>query len=309
MYQGIKNLMEEVYRNFPFDLIHAHEVLPDGHAGAILKRQFNCPLVLTLHGSSDIYKASQLSKLHKRKVAETLNEADVVIAVSSQLSKIVEKEYSSRSKMLVINNGFSPNRIYRGYLPASSTMATLLTVGSLVERKGHRYLLLALAELVKNHSNIKLLIIGDGPKRVELERLIDKLSLQEHVDLLGFIPPERLAEFYAASDIFVLPSWQEAFGIVYLEAMANGKPVIGCQGEGIEDFVEHKKTGCLVKPKDVDSLVEALDYLLSHPKEAKAMGERARETALQYTWERNAERTIEVYKEVLSGKCVASSDT
>jgi len=85
--------------------------------------------------------------------------------------------------------------------------------------------------------------------------------------------------------------------------MAHGKPVIGCQGEGIEDFVEHGKTGLLVKPRDVDSLVGALNFLLSHPDEAKAMGERARKLALEnYTWEKNAEKTIEVYKEALNAK-------
>jgi glycosyltransferase involved in cell wall biosynthesis len=82
--------------------------------------------------------------------------------------------------------------------------------------------------------------------------------------------------------------------------MACSKPVVGCKGEGLEDFVEHGVTGVLVEPKSVDSLVEALDFLLSHPDEAKAMGKRAREVVLaNYTWEKNAEKTIEVYHEVL----------
>jgi len=104
-------------------------------------------------------------------------------------------------------------------------------------------------------------------------------------------------------DIFSLLSWREGFGVVYLEAMAHGKPVIGCQGEGIEDVIAHGKNGLLVKPRDIDSLVEALDFLLSHPEEAKAMGERARKLVLEnYTWEKNAEKTIKVYKEVLNGE-------
>jgi glycosyltransferase involved in cell wall biosynthesis len=83
--------------------------------------------------------------------------------------------------------------------------------------------------------------------------------------------------------------------------MANGKPVIGCKGEGIEDFVEDKKTGLLVQPKNVDSLVEAIDYLLSNPDKAKEIGERARKLVLDnYTWEKNAEKTIKVYQEVLN---------
>jgi len=82
--------------------------------------------------------------------------------------------------------------------------------------------------------------------------------------------------------------------------MAHGKPVIACRGEGIEDVITDGEAGLLVKPKDVESLVEALDFLLSHPEEAQAMGERARTLVLEnYTWEKNAEKTIKVYEEVL----------
>ncbi len=299
MYRGIRNLVTELYRSFPFDLIHAHEVLPDGYAGLLLSKQFNCPLVVTLHGSPDIYKAAQLSTGRRRKVLQTLKGAGIIIAVSSRLKKVTEEWYSCGSKIRVVNNGFSPSKVGQRRPPLSSKTISLLTVSNLVERKGHRYVLLALSQLVKKYREIKLLIVGDGPERSKLTKLINRLDLQSQVDLLGFVTGEKLAELYALCDVFLLPSWEEAFGIVYLEAMANGKPVIGCLGEGIEDFVEHKKTGWLVKPRDVDSLVEALDYLLSNPEEARAIGERARQVALQYTWERNAERTIEVYKELL----------
>jgi teichuronic acid biosynthesis glycosyltransferase TuaC len=105
----------------------------------------------------------------------------------------------------------------------------------------------------------------------------------------------------AACDIFTLPSWNEGFGIVYLEAMACGKPVIGCQGEGIEDFVEHGRTGLLAKPKDVDSLFEALEFLISRPHEAEAMGVQARKLVFEnYTWAKNAEKIIKLYEEVIN---------
>jgi glycosyltransferase involved in cell wall biosynthesis len=121
------------------------------------------------------------------------------------------------------------------------------------------------------------------------------------VEFLGQLSHKKVMEYMAVTDIFSLPSWNEAFGVVYIEAMAQGKPVIGCQGEGIEDFVEDGKTGLLAKPKDVDSLVKALDFLLSHPTEAQEIGKRAGDLVLKhYTWEKNAEKTIEVYQEVLN---------
>jgi teichuronic acid biosynthesis glycosyltransferase TuaC len=107
-------------------------------------------------------------------------------------------------------------------------------------------------------------------------------------------------KYISKADIFSLPSLNEAFGVVYIEAMACGKPVIGCKGEGIEDFVDDKITGLLVKPKDVDSLAKALDFLLSNPDEAKAIGERARKLVMKnYTWAKNAEKTISLYQGVL----------
>ncbi len=105
----------------------------------------------------------------------------------------------------------------------------------------------------------------------------------------------------AIADIFSLPSWNEAFGVVYVEVMAQGKAVIGCQGEGIEDFVENGKAGLLVKPRDIDSLAKAIDFLLSYPKKAEKIGKRARKMVLKnYTWEKNAEKMIEIYKKVLN---------
>ena len=107
----------------------------------------------------------------------------------------------------------------------------------------------------------------------------------------------------ALCDMFCLPSWEEGFGVVYLEAMAHGKPVIACRGEGIEDVVTDGETGLLVKPRDVDSLAEAIRFLLDHSDKAKTIGEQARSLVLEnYTWEKNAERTLRVYKEVLGEK-------
>ena len=106
---------------------------------------------------------------------------------------------------------------------------------------------------------------------------------------------------YRKSDIFTMPSFHETFGLVYVEAISQGLPIIYTKGEEIEDFVEHNKTGLLVKPKDVDSLVKAMDYLLTNSDEARAMGKRARKLVLEnYTWKKNAEKTIEVHREVLN---------
>jgi len=102
---------------------------------------------------------------------------------------------------------------------------------------------------------------------------------------------EKLLKMYRKANVFIMPSFHETFGLVYSEATANGKAVIECTGEGIEDFVEDGKTGILVEQKDVDILVRAMDCLLGHPDKTKTIGERARKLVMEnYTWEKMPRR-------------------
>jgi len=303
MYRGIRKLVEGVHQRFLFDLIHAHAALPAGYAGALIAQRFRVPLVVTIHGH-DLQHAVHRSVRCQRALAFALNHASRVIVVSHKLKRLAEQYFGCPDKLVVIPNGVDPAKVVvrNPKIPRERTgVLTLLSVSNLIHTKGIDLNLIALERLRKKYPRLRYTVIGGGPLETKLRRMAYSLGLSDCVNFLGRQPYQRVIEHMADCDIFVLPSWNEGFGVVYLEAMANGKPVIGCQGEGIEDFVENSKTGLLVKPRDVDSLVEALDFLLSHPEEAKAMGEQARKVVLEnYTWEKNAERTVQVYNEVLS---------
>ncbi len=302
MYRGIKKLVEGIHKWFPFELIHAHVALPDGYAGALLARELKLPLVVTIHGQ-DLQHTVYRGVRCRRALSFALNRASRVIVVSRKLERLAEEYFGCCNKLIVIPNGVDPQKISvpnPGDLPGRARSPILLSVSNLVHTKGIDLNLVAVQRLRKRYPALCYRVIGDGPLKTKLQQMAASLKLGDYVEFLGYQPHSRVMEYMAECDIFALPSWREGFGVVYLEAMAHGKPVIGCQGEGIEDFVEHGKTGMLVKPRDVDSLVEALDFLLSHPEEAKAMGERARKVVLEnYTWEKNAQKTIEVYREVL----------
>jgi len=300
MYRGIKKLVEGICQVFSFDLIHAHVALPDGYAAMLLANKLAKPFIVTIHGADAYVTASRNRRCHEG-VSKVVEAAARVIVVSERLKQVLETKLGEiKSNMTVIYNGVSLSKAYPGQVSKSDSSKILLSLGYLIERKGHRYVLEAMAQLLPRYPELRYLIAGSGPLRRDLEALTRKLGIQSNVQFLGFVPNKEVPRLLNLCDIFVLPSWNEAFGVVYLEAMLNGKPVIGCQGEGPEDFVEHGKTGLLVKPRDVDSLVEALDFLLSHPDEAKAIGQRAREVVLaNYTWEKNAEKTIKIYREVL----------
>lgn len=303
LYTGIKNLIEEIYREFPFDLIHAHVALPDGYAATKLKQKYGKPVIVTIHGQ-DLQITLYRSKGSKNALIHVFKEADRIVTVSGKLRKIAEKSLGYAEKIITIGNGIAVDKLAsaersKGFR-SSNSYKTLLSVSNLIPQKGIEFNLRAFAKIASKYPDLKYTIIGDGPEKARLETLASNLGITNRVEFLGRLPHTEVLAYMAKAEVFSLPSWNEAFGVVYIEAMAFGKPVIGCRGEGLEDFVEHGKTGMLVKPRDVDSLVEALDFLLSHPDEAKAMGERARRLVLEnYTWEKNAEKTIEVYKEVL----------
>lgn len=303
MYRGIRRLVEGIHQRFSFDLIHAHAALPAGYAGASLAQELGVPLIVTIHGH-DLQHAVHCGIRCRHALAFVLDHASRIIVVSRKLRRLAEEYFGHHGKLVVIHNGVDPTEIIvrdQKDLPTRTGAITLLSVSNLIHTKGLDLNLLAVERLRKRYPMLRYKVIGEGPLEARLRRMADSLGLNDCVEFLGRQPHQRVMEHMANCDIFVLPSWNEGFGVVYLEAMAHGKPVVGCQGEGVEDFVEHGKTGMLVKPRDVESLVEALDFLLSHPEEAKAMGERARKVVLEnYTWEKNAEKTVRVYSEVLS---------
>jgi len=207
------------------------------------------------------------------------------------------------NKIIVISNGVNLNEIYKeesNFVEKHKNKKIMLSVSHLINIKGIDLNLKVLARLKEKYPNLIYLIIGDGPERKNLEKLVQNLKLQDKVEFLGQLPHNEVMEYMSICDIFSLPSWNEAFGVVYIEVMANAKPVIACRGEGIDGIIKHKETGLLVKPKDINSLVEAIDYLLSNAKRRKKIGEAARKLVLEnYTWEKIVRKIIRIYKEVL----------
>ncbi|MDP4161166.1 MAG: glycosyltransferase family 4 protein, partial [Bacillota bacterium] len=117
-----------------------------------------------------------------------------------------------------------------------------------------------------------------------------------HVEFLGSLPHHDAMREMAECDVFVLPSWKEAFGIVYLEAMAHGKPIIGTLGEGISEIFAQEDVGIAVPPKDVSALTKGIRELFRHQDKAREMGARGKDLVYRkFTWRYNAQQTHEVY--------------
>ena len=184
----------------------------------------------------------------------------------------------------------------------------VLTVGRLIERKGHAVLIEAMAQLAEKRDAVVLTIIGEGQERLRLETLIDDLGLTDRVRLMGRVSDEELERAYACCDLFVLPSVvdsagdTEGLGMVLLEAMRYEKPVIASDLGGMTDIVEDEETGLLVPPSNPKSLAEAIERLIDDPNLGARLGREGRRTnAGRFAWERVVTAYLRLYAGDLQG--------
>ncbi len=170
----------------------------------------------------------------------------------------------------------------------------LLSVGRLIPRKGQHLVIHALPRLIQEHPNIVYWVVGRGPQRPHLEALAKRLGIERHVRFFEDVTDVELPRFYAACDLFVLPTSQvggsvEGYGLVFLEAAACGKPAVAGRSGGVPEAVIDGQTGILVDPSHPDALAAALGDLLQHPEQLQALGAAARKRAEKMSFQRTLE--------------------
>jgi len=288
----------------PFDLLQAHSSWPVGLASPAVAHALNRPFVVTLHIQDEprLYASRKGLTLYR----QMIEEASAVIAVGSGLERFAKERgmSSEHGRLRVIPNGVDLAAVREVLGEASGKQngwGNIISVANLWRIKGIDLNLKALAHLgkvgIRWHTYT---IVGDGPERTRLEKLTKDLGIANRVRFTGRLPHREALREVAKADIFSLPSWQEAFGVVYLEAMACGKAVIGCYGQGAEDIVRHGKDGLLVKPENVDDLASAIKQLVESSEYASKLGESAKSRVQEFTWEYNAAQYKDLYEEIHS---------
>lgn len=234
------------------------------------------------------------------------NDTDFLTYISEYTHTKIAKALSSRAKanMRRIVPGvdvteFSPANLEAGQaLRLSlgwSDRPVIVCVSRLMARKGQDELIRALPEIQKTAKAASLIVVGDGPYRKELERLVSKFELAEFVHFTGKVNQKELAHWYAAGDVFAMPcrtrmgGWDvEGLGIVFLEGSATGLPVLVGDSGGAIDAVIDGETGYLVDGRDTTKIAERITYLLTHPEVAKAMGEAGRRWVTnEWSWDKS----------------------
>jgi glycosyltransferase involved in cell wall biosynthesis len=209
-----------------------------------------------------------------------------IICVSNAVKDFVVKyEGINKQKICVIYNGVAwifdesdEYRANRGELGFADTDIVVISVGSLVENKGHRVLLDAVELLLRRRKNIKLIIAGDGPLRKDLEQYVSRRKLAESVFLAG--PVRDVRKLLASGDIFVLPTIRrEGLGLAIVEAMSQALPVVASELGGVSEAVKDGKSGFVVRPNDAGSLKQALERLIVSKRLRRAMGTEGKKIA------------------------------
>jgi phosphatidyl-myo-inositol alpha-mannosyltransferase len=201
----------------------------------------------------------------------------------------------------IVPNGIDTSRFHPDHPGVAdlrtSGMKTLLFVGRMEQRKGFGILLEAYAQLRRRRSDLRLVAVGDGPQRERYERQVDSFGIPD-VLFSGRISNEMLPRYYTSADVFCSPATGgESFGIVLLEAMASGVPVLASAIPGFTAVIDGGKDGLLVPPNQPRVLAQAIDTLLQDEALCRAMSANGLRTAQQYDWHRVADSILDVYDE------------
>lgn len=302
----------DVFTPDPFDLIHAHWVLPNAAPAALAARLRGLPLVVSLHGS-DVFLAEQAAPLSLA-AAGALRAAAGITACSGDLRDRALRLGANLNCFDVIPYGvdastFRPDPeagpLVRAKLGLPLDTPLVVTMSRLVYKKGLTYLLEAFPAVLREHPNAVLVVVGYGDLRQELEHQAQTLGIANHVFFPGQVEREWAARFIAAADVYVVPSIRDQSGNVdglpnaLLEGMGTGRPVVASRVAGIPEVIDHERHGLLVAERDAPALARAINRLLDDRVFAAQLGTAARARIVtELTWDKTAERFERVYMSV-----------
>ncbi|KAF5083740.1 D-inositol-3-phosphate glycosyltransferase [anaerobic digester metagenome] len=294
----------KIAKNEKIDIIHSHWIIPQGLIGAIIQLITGIPHISSIHGT-DIHL------VHSHRLAHPL------IRVISKYSNIITTNSSHTYRLLqdlipynrinsqVIPMGINPEEFSSKPHFDIKHQKNILFVGRLITLKGTDILIEALKNIHVEDNSIQLFIVGEGPEQKSLEILASDLDITSNVRFLGNLPRNELGMCYKNASVFVLPSitykdQSEGLGVVLLEAMASGAPVIGTDTGGIPDIIKDGINGLLVPPGDPYALADAIIRIFENPDLADRFREAGLKTVRErFSWDKISDQFIEVYQGVL----------
>lgn len=282
---------------FDFDLIDAHYYYPDGVVASMLARWLHKPLTITARGT-DINLIAQFDRPRKL-IQRAGGQACASIGVSQALTDKLAAIGLDRNKLHTLRNGvdlkrFSPEprQLAREKLNLPATGRILLSVGNLIELKGHHISIDALPNLPQE---VMLFIAGRGPDQSALQQRAEKLGVADRVKFVGVVPQESLKWWYSAADAMLLCSSREGWANVLLESMACGTPVIATNISGTADVVKNSAAGLLMAERSASALVVAWTKLA----EKYPTREDTRKYAESFSWDATTRAQLALFQQCI----------
>lgn len=301
-----KNLFPALDRAFDlkkYDIYHADAALPTGQAAMIAGKKYGKPYVVHGHGLDVFLEVDFAEKKNRDKISKeaikVYDSCSAFVGVSQKVVDVLCNRLPISQKSFVVYNGVDPHIFVPDNHGAEARdELRIMSVGNLIELKGHDLTINAVSDLVSSGKRITLDIYGRGPLIGELQELVKTKQAGDYISFKGYISYDRLAEKYRDYDVFLLPSWFEALGCVYLEAMSSGLITVGCYDNGIDEIIKNGENGFLVNPHSVSEIEDVLRFIISLDRNKRRdMIQSARETVQSgFTWNHSAMQLQKVYE-------------
>jgi glycosyltransferase involved in cell wall biosynthesis len=278
-------------------ILHAHWWMPGGWVGALAALVTRVPLVITTHGTDvEMLRRTRWAKPLARFV---FARARAIVCVSTYLrEQLLALCVADAARVRVVPQPVHP--LFQRAAVSTQRSDTILTVARLTRQKGIDTLIDALAILRARGVDARLRIIGDGPERAALEQHARDLNVHAHVEFLGALPQAELPAHYARAAVFVLPSIREGMGLVFVEALLCGTPIIATASGGVTDIIRDGETGLLFPERDARALADALERILRDGAlAARLAANGAAFVRERFTPERVAAQYIEIYQRAM----------
>lgn len=286
------------------DLLHVHSSIWGGWYAYAIKNKYNIPYIITEHrgrftDTKYAKMANQLPIQYDKYLNKIFSNASYICPVSTIMIKKI-LTYSNHKNIKPIYNLVNEELFYFDKQVKKRDRFTFITVAGLIPLKGIDILLKAFAQIETDY-DVELLIIGDGSERQKLVNFVQKNKLDKRVSFLGFQDRESVAKYMKESHVFVLPTKYEAFGVVFVEALACGLPLISTKNSGGPDDIINKENGLLVEIKNIKELYSAMIYMIKNYSKYN-LEEIAKSAKKRFGKEYFQNSYKKIYQKVLNGR-------
>jgi glycosyltransferase involved in cell wall biosynthesis len=297
-------LAKNLHHKNPYQIVWSIMAAYAGAAALMFVRRFpEVKFLLTLQEGDPIEHIHRQVRGFRRQWQKLFEKADFIQAISQYLADWARKE-GAKCPVEVVPNGVDINKFknQKSKIKNTNQKLKIITVSRLVSKNGIDILIQAAAKLKTLLLNSKFLIriVGSGPEEQKLKRLARDLKVDDCVEFLGDIVPDRIPEYLAQADIFVRPSRSEGLGSSFLEAMAAGLPVVGTAVGGIAEIIRNNENGLLVKPEDPKDLAQKIQLLLESQDLREKLGQNGRRLVEEkYSWDLISKKIAGIFSSLI----------